>query len=531
MRISRLLMPAVTLAGALALAGCGGGSDTPGQNPPPGLEPGEASNPVGGKIYTCDKDHDGNCDFDPDNPPTEAEAEDAGITITDAPPPPPPAATQTSITRDADAAKKAAEDAYKEVTEASKGTGMDRTHKTGYADVQGVSADATANAMAILDAEPKIETALANAKKALAEAEGLDEDAVGKDRLVASIKRDITAIEGYQETVERIAKELRGSKSTARKASHWGTKAAKDLDEQLVDGSGAINGPDGTAMQLSEAGDNVLFHGNSRPDGAKNFRNADVNGETLLADGNDLAKSDQGAVVTANGTDLGIAGIPAGQFVCVSASGCAAVESGKEIGDGWRYIVGSGNNPGHWYVKEGTSYGAIAYLEWGMWIDTGASDNQRIQSWAGPGSGSDGGVTRGTFTENDDLDGTATYEGEAEGLSTFRASTGGADPAAVRSGHFTADVKLEATFDGTNSKLEGMIDGFDGPAVNTGWKIEIEEGTLSAGGTGASLPTVKGGGRFTHQTYGEDGQRPTGIVGQFGKNFSDGAVAGVYHAD
>ena len=29
MRISRLLMPAVTLAGALALAGCGGGSDTP----------------------------------------------------------------------------------------------------------------------------------------------------------------------------------------------------------------------------------------------------------------------------------------------------------------------------------------------------------------------------------------------------------------------------------------------------------------------------------------------------------------------
>ena len=30
MRMYRLLMPAVTLAGALALAGCGGGSSTPG---------------------------------------------------------------------------------------------------------------------------------------------------------------------------------------------------------------------------------------------------------------------------------------------------------------------------------------------------------------------------------------------------------------------------------------------------------------------------------------------------------------------
>ena len=38
MRISRLMMPAVTLAGALALAGCGGGSDTPAGQMPPGGE-------------------------------------------------------------------------------------------------------------------------------------------------------------------------------------------------------------------------------------------------------------------------------------------------------------------------------------------------------------------------------------------------------------------------------------------------------------------------------------------------------------
>ena len=47
MRISRLLMPAVTLAGALALAGCGGGSDGPMKK-----EPGEDDN---GKVTLTDE--------------------------------------------------------------------------------------------------------------------------------------------------------------------------------------------------------------------------------------------------------------------------------------------------------------------------------------------------------------------------------------------------------------------------------------------------------------------------------------------
>ena len=45
MRTYRLLMPAVTVAGALALAGCGGGSSTPAGDPPPECPAGTTGTP------------------------------------------------------------------------------------------------------------------------------------------------------------------------------------------------------------------------------------------------------------------------------------------------------------------------------------------------------------------------------------------------------------------------------------------------------------------------------------------------------
>ena len=51
MRISKLLMPAVTLAGALALAGCGGGSSTPAGTAVPAADP-PADPPASASVYT-----------------------------------------------------------------------------------------------------------------------------------------------------------------------------------------------------------------------------------------------------------------------------------------------------------------------------------------------------------------------------------------------------------------------------------------------------------------------------------------------
>ena len=504
------MMPAVLTVGALALAGCGGGSDTPAQSTEMsgGLAPG-AARTVDGKVYTCARDRTENCEFDAADPPEE---DGNGITITDAPP---PTSTSASITTEADDAKSDADAAFKKAEDASDGDDP----KTGYADVRGVSADAAANAKAILDAETEINAALAAAKAALAKAEALPDTAVGKARLVASIEADVEEIEGNQKTVKDLADEIRGKKSTPNTAAHWGTEAAKGLDLAL---KAFVANPAGTQPLLVNVdADDVLFHGTTRPDGAKNFNNVAVKGEVLATTALTAAEfgaSSIGAAIENGATDL------PGSFTCLSASGCEAVDIGDKIGDGWHFIITA--NPEYWYVKNGDGeYTQAVFAEWGMWFSDGAAptDPKLVNAFAGMGVGS-GSLVSGDTDVDDSLDGEATYTGEAEGLSTFRASTDGQAAAAVRSGHFTADVELKASF-GATAMLEGMIDGFEGPAVNAGWKIEIEKGNL-----GSPL-NVKDGGHFTHETYGEAGQRPTGIVGRFGKDFSDGAVTGVYHAD
>ncbi len=497
MRISRLYMPAATLAGALALAACGGGSDSPGTVM---LTPQKACEDGGGTW-----DGDANmCTRTPVSTPT-----------------------QLSITAEADTAKSAADAAFKKAADAS--DGGNKMPKTGFAAVQGVSADATANAMAILDAETEINAALADARAALKKAEALPATAVGKVRLVESLEGDIKTIEANQKTVMALAKEIRGkSRTKPHDAAHWGTEAAKGLDGALLNSNGNIKSI--SARMNTEIADasGVLFHGSTRPDGARNFNNVFVKGEKLGDTGGAVAlpKAEAGISVSTevsleNGTtDL------EGTFTCVSESGCAAVAVGGEIGDGWKFIIAAADQ-NKWYVKDGGTYGPVNYLEWGMWFD--ASDG--VKAWASRGAGSAALVAtdRGVIGANAALDETATYTGDAHGLSTFRASTAGEDAKAVRSGHFMADVELKATF-GDAPMLEGMIDNFRGDAVNAGWKVEIEKGTLSADGMGDNLPAVKDGGRFSHQSYGEADRRPDGIVGEFGKDFSDGAVAGVYHA-
>jgi len=490
-------MPAATLAGALALAGCGGSDKPAGGSPetPPKCGPGTMLN-----------DAKDGCDASPTSMSDIAKAEDM-----------------------ATKAMEAADAAFEKAKGASNDVSMKDGHKTGFADVQGKSADAAANAQAILDAEAEINKALEDAKKALEDAKALPEDAAGRARLVKSIEMEIEMIEKNQKTVKDRADDIRVRKAKPRDAAYWGTQAAEGLNTALITSVKTRTGnPSDLAMAI--AGGKALFVGDTRLDGARNFMNEPLKGEKLT--GGMLDKAGPGTSVQATSSGPNIAGLPmvdTAHFVCVSADGCAAVKTGEEIGDGW-YFTDKGATKNRWYVKNkaGDAYEQAKYLEWGVWFD--ASD--AVKSFAGQGHGSDSFTTsanRGEIGVDDDLPGTATYEGDAHGLSTFRASKDGGPFKAVRSGHFTADVKLEATF-GNEPKLEGMIGNFQGDAVNTGWKVEIKEGNLATSGMGELNDEVDDG-RFTYETYGEAKQRPTGIVGTFGKNFSDGAVDGVYHAD
>ena len=91
MRISKLMMPAVTLAGALALAGCGGGSDSPTVTDTRTvgtttltIQPGDTSR-HNGTNYTCDKDRTTACTITITNGVIQSGAE--GITTDTGPAP------------------------------------------------------------------------------------------------------------------------------------------------------------------------------------------------------------------------------------------------------------------------------------------------------------------------------------------------------------------------------------------------------------------------------------------------------------
>ena len=141
---------------------------------------------------------------------------------------------------------------------------------------------------------------------------------------------------------------------------------------------------------------------------------------------------------------------------------------------------------------------------------------------------------------------TARYSGKAGGIST----RGDA------SGHFTANVNLTATFGGevddttntndiSDSKISGSISGFEGKAVNSSWRVTLNDALLSSAATGAGI--AYGGaaaGAWTAQGYGpapvdHDGdtgtpaqpQRPAGFFGTFSANFHDGMAVGAYAAD
>ncbi len=203
----------------------------------------------------------------------------------------------------------------------------------------------------------------------------------------------------------------------------------------------------------------------------------------------------------------------------------------------------------------------VPYVDYGIWLteDGGGAPviNSRI-GFVGPDSLTARGrldVTTPADSVNG-LEASATYQGTARGLAARRAGQ------AVASGHFDADVRLEARF-GASPTLGGRIDNFRSADpdsqgtdhVNTDWAIDLRQGQVTDNG----VDTTRGGtypdnGRFQGEdvtgewsafAYGDDaGERPDGFYGGFSAAFDedgidqgadgdlhdDGAVFGLFDA-
>ncbi len=228
-----------------------------------------------------------------------------------------------------------------------------------------------------------------------------------------------------------------------------------------------------------------------------------------------------------------------GTLYCDRSAGCVTSGSGL-FGEGWYFTpavrsnrqssLGGSDSAITRYEdsdNDGT-YEAVSYVDYGMWLE-GADDalslHRRI-GLVGPSN------TEGLdFGANAILAGSATYSGDAHGLS---ARTTGTRTAA--SGHFTADVELTATFDTPSATITGTIDNFRPVAgqgsnhVDRSWSIGLHS-PVPPSLTGRIVGTPIPGGGWGWTAYGDRDQRPTGFYGDFNATFTNGAAAGLYSVE
>ena len=202
------------------------------------------------------------------------------------------------------------------------------------------------------------------------------------------------------------------------------------------------------------------------------------------------------------------------------------------------------------------------YLVYGFWVkktvEDGVTTYNAVQTFHSAPGHIPANVT--------DVEGTATYEGEAVGVyahKTFNAQ--GTEVDVVSAGTFTADVELTAKFGGGNvaandeDSISGSVSNFDlsGDADGISWKVNLNRGVATGGGpannitpatgvitgdtqgmTGSVAGSVITGG-WSGQIWskGATGDTPAGadinvaVSGEFNANFVNGTVAGAFGAD
>ena len=265
---------------------------------------------------------------------------------------------------------------------------------------------------------------------------------------------------------------------------------------------------------------------------------ADLTNQLVEPNTDDVDAASLSALVNYAGEAVKFRGI-VGTAHCADpeASDCKATDSGDNIrltGD-WFFIPTDTNNK--WESDGKGGFKAVGYAEYGYWLEADGgneSDEWRMHAILNVDRGTS---SRFTATSPGLLAPveTAEYEGEAHGASILTSED---DP--TKHGTFNADVKLMARF-GTNAeafRIAGTIDGFEGTAVNDDWTVKLDtkdnlsELAYAPSDAAAGIPTVSAADSWTATPYGPDvNQRPTGFIGVFNEGFTDGAVAGVYHAD
>ena len=225
-----------------------------------------------------------------------------------------------------------------------------------------------------------------------------------------------------------------------------------------------------------------------------------------------------------------------GTVYCLGTD-CKVTTDGKLAGS-WYFTP---TEASHYYRKVGmdTEYvRETTFAQFGYWLSTVGEDNEGaivINTYAKGGAGTDTN-TATTLAWGLNMapaptltDKSATYSGDAVGMSLHKTTDVDGEITSIYSGAFTADVTLKAEFSADAPMLGGTVDNFQGNAVDSTWSVILERTAVVTGAVAAGLTTATGrNGAWSATSYGTDTARPVGIFGGFNAHFSDGHAAGAY---
>ena len=459
--------------------------------------------------------------------------------------------------------------------------------------VMGESSEAQKRAQAILDANANVEQALSDANAALAaletakgEADKLPDGTANLATLKANIAKGITDAKSNRDAVKKI-KDDKGANSLVEQVAKVtgggaGTRKAADIaaDVALIIAKAGTNyigktttlpsdinglglslptygtapGTSGNFANLYRDTANDVTRKNDAPPHAftweeivgkdkvekKTIGSSAADGVQPMAsfEGMDAGTGNNRMTLTAPNlsglthTYLGITGVA----YCLEQR--CPVTNGK-LGAGWYWTVAPENRHKHW-VRKASGYEEFTdYAHYGYWI-RGETDAGLVIE-----NNQDNGIKTFGFPHNQATassalgesstipgDNKATYTGKALGISVVTK-----DKKAIKSGQFTADVELTATF-AAEPKVTGTVKNFKGNAVGSNWSLTLEQADLVNSAPGNLTPfgttdedtedATNTKGRWHARAYGGSAtERPTGITGDFYAFFSDGrAMAG-----
>ena len=223
-----------------------------------------------------------------------------------------------------------------------------------------------------------------------------------------------------------------------------------------------------------------------------------------------------------------------GLFRCVASDTCTVMTDamGKiealTVGD-WEFTPAAGAT---------VSKPDGDYLTWGFWLDTTTKDGEiasydTVQTFATS--------SLPTATTLGNVEGMATYEGDAAGVYVRESQKEDGTLNKAISGRFTADVALKAYFEATGAfaadRIQGTISDFDldgGP--DNSWNVNVSAVIEDGGGLSAGVASGMMGdngslsGQFHSPADRAETDAPPVLVGEFNANFVNGAAAGAFGA-